>query len=268
VWDAIQEREAPVGLPAGTVKTVGSRDERRHGRHTKRAALRLGKWERHLLTVARRAELDARAAGGTKGEADQRRAGVQWRRELLADVHLKSEPLDASEAARVRFSRAAGALGVLERDKGMVRVVRAADAARGPIESYRLLRLGRVRADELLEHGGKTADMVRREEQAQRSRSPMGRLLTGYQGHVDDLRADLDDAVFRFKLEHALESATAEIETGDEVIADAAARGDFVLLAAMKWLRLSQWWSNLKVARGLAEHFDWPEVPKDAVDED
>jgi DNA-binding MarR family transcriptional regulator len=127
VWDAVQEREAPVGLPAGTVKTVASRDERHTAGHTKAAGQRLGKWERHLLLQADESE----TAAGKKGV-----------KRYWAPVLLK--PL--SEGLKDPWTSAARAVRSLEA-KGLVAVEPVFDPdtpkQRLVIRYYRLTPQGR-----------------------------------------------------------------------------------------------------------------------------
>ena len=124
VWDAYQRQQMPTQRPAGTVESVATRDERRHGRHTKRArTTQLGQTQRRLLVALLNAAKN-RWKASTLGPTD---TYIGWRPSKSPLDGF--EPRDASKlSTNVRLLASRGLVKLRQHEGGKVHAVALTEA--------------------------------------------------------------------------------------------------------------------------------------------
>lgn len=163
MWDAIAGATGWPRCPAGTVYSVGTRDERRHERHTKAGSGRrqrstggLSQQQRSVLTWIAAREQATR--GGARSAVD-----------FLFKKYLDNPDASVSPKERASLSRS---LARLEERGLLVRV----GSRGGPASRVRLTAAGRSEAARLQEAAGLTTAQVDRKQRL-RARSPKAALL-------------------------------------------------------------------------------------------
>ena len=154
MWEAILTHDAPGASPAGTVECVGTRDERRHVRHTKKRSggvrtSKLGAVQRRVLMRLLNLAWDRAAKDGT----DPADAWVKWepkKQGLLPNFTSK----EASSLSKALVSLENRRLLMVSRHDG------------GRAQAIRLTVPGFDIAMELQRNNGRTVEQ-RREEMAQ-----------------------------------------------------------------------------------------------------
>lgn len=184
---AMPQQFSPTRYP----QDVGTADDRHSTGRNRRGAFPSGKWERHLLTHARRLEM---ASVGVDG-------WCPWDSSIFEDVPF-SLPKRPENSAREALNRL--------HDKDYV-VMRPEKRYAASAKRYRLTKKGRHTANELVKNDGKTPRMVADEQRAQRGRNKWYRMYVD--SHRELLQTRVTPNTIDGKLEsfmHALEERLGE----------------------------------------------------------
>ena len=183
VWDTTQVQDSPTRHPAVTVETVASRDERHHGRHTKRSG---GVKTSKLGAVQRRVLMRVFILAGDKaveGAIPLTEAWVPWKpkqQDLMPDF----TPEEASSLSKALVSLEGRRLLMVRRHEG------------GRAYAVRLTVPGYTIAMELLNFGGQTIEQkrdanVKRLDANMRAAAPVVQRELRRSGLSDERRARL-----------------------------------------------------------------------------